>query len=100
MIIADQPWETRCRAYINMYGSVLKEGDKIRIWYDLVTAKHRPGVASAESEDGIHFMRPVLNLHELDRSTDNNIVIPAPSRVARCGAIPKHRPTSGIAHRR
>ena len=64
-IRADAPWEDkRC----SIYGSVVKEGDRYRMWYYTSIAE-RPdekcaattGVAYAESQDGIHWSKPELN---------------------------------------
>ncbi len=91
LIEPDRPWEDR----IGSYSCVLKEDGKIRIWYDC-----RQGdeirLAYAESEDGIHFTKPEIGLHEVDGSKANNIVLPGP-RIAG-GAVwrdpnaqPEHR---------
>lgn len=82
LVTADQPWELGDHAYLGFYSSVLKEEGKVRIWYDMFVGKGERGtgdfrwVAYAESEDGIHFTKPTLTLHEMRGSTENNVVIP------------------------
>jgi len=74
----DQPWETGKDTYIGVYSSVVKEKGVVRLWYD----SRRGGdqsygrVAYAESEDGLHFTKPVVKLHAIDGSKENNVVIP------------------------
>ena len=84
LLTTDQPWEQG--AYIGSYNSILKEegpdGPRIRLWYDLIEGKGVPGngfraVAYAESEDGVHFRKPILKLVELKGSKENNLVFPA-----------------------
>ena len=45
-----------------LYGSVILEGGRYRMWYFA-----RPGVGYAESADGIHWTRPELGLVKIDR---------------------------------
>ncbi|HEY5312248.1 MAG TPA: hypothetical protein VIK18_07000 [Pirellulales bacterium] len=67
-----------------LYGTVLKEGGKFRMWYiawpqpdprypQQGKRLHRP-VAYAESVDGIHWDKPNLGLVEFRGSKDNNLV--------------------------
>ncbi|MEZ6192649.1 MAG: hypothetical protein R3C45_15350 [Phycisphaerales bacterium] len=65
----EQPWEGN-NAYI--YGTVHYDKDtgRFRMWYNA------SGLCYAESDDGIHWVRPTLGLHEFEGSTENNIVIP------------------------
>jgi len=80
LIAPDAPWEQG--ASIGVYSSLLKEGGKVRIWYDLIRPTgpgpydHTRRVCYAESEDGLHFTKPLLNLHEVDGSKENNVVLP------------------------
>ena len=72
ILIPDQPWEKA----IGLYSNIIKEGNKFRLWYFLIrkpSAKYC--VAYAESSDGIHFTKPILNLVELNGSRANNVVI-------------------------
>ncbi|MBP86600.1 MAG: hypothetical protein CMJ64_07790 [Planctomycetaceae bacterium] len=80
LIKPDQPWEQGAR--ISVYSSVLRENETTRIWYDLVKPTgdgpydHERRVCYAESEDGLHFTKPELGVHEVDGSRANNVVIP------------------------
>lgn len=79
LLVPDEPWEQGFS--VQVYSSVLKENGKIRIWYDLFGPPtdepfRQRRVAYAESEDGLHFTKPHLGLHEIDGSTSNNIVLP------------------------
>ena len=49
-----EPWED---AFNIVYGSVLRDGDKYKAWY-----KSGPGVSYAESDDGIQWVKPPLDL--------------------------------------
>ncbi|MDZ4288766.1 MAG: hypothetical protein U0984_12450, partial [Prosthecobacter sp.] len=70
-----------------LYGTVIKEGDKFRMWYiawphadkrypDQVY--YRP-VAYAESRDGIKWEKPNLGLQEFRGSKNNNLVLIEPA---------------------
>lgn len=71
-----------------LYGTVIKEGDKLRMWYIAwpqpdsrypeTKPPHRP-VAYAESRDGIHWDKPNLGLVEFCGNTDNNLVSVEPA---------------------
>ena len=80
LLKADQPWEQD--AHLSVYSSVLRENGKTRIWYDLVRPTgegpydHERRVCYAESEDGLHFVKPHLGLHEIQGSKANNVVLP------------------------
>jgi len=80
LITADESWEEK--GSIAVYSSVLRDGDRARIWYDLVEVTgdgpydHERRVAYAESKDGLHFVKPKLGLHEVGGSTANNVVLP------------------------
>ena len=77
----NEPWEgSGC-----VYHSVFKDGDRYRMYYAAghlnVTDKgvnastHGLFCCYAESDDGIHWRKPVLGLHEFQGSTANNIVM-------------------------
>ena len=77
----NEPWEgSGC-----VYHSVFKDGDRYRMYYAAghldVTPKgvnastHGLFCCYAESEDGIHWQKPSLGLHEFNGSTANNIVM-------------------------
>ena len=78
LLTNDQPWETGPETFIGVYSSVVKEGDVVRLWYDSRRdgARRYGRVSYAESKDGLHFTKPILKLHEIDGSRDNNVVIP------------------------
>jgi len=78
LLTNDQPWETGPETYIGVYSSVIKEDGVVRLWYDSRRGgDQRYGrVAYAESKDGLHFTKPILKLHEIDGSKENNVVIP------------------------
>lgn len=91
LVQADGPWESGL--HVGSYSSVLKENGKVRLWYNLLENEHRPKenpdfmcVAYAESSDGIHFEKPVLNLVAYKGSKRNNFVMPAdPSKMSQGG---------------
>lgn len=72
---ADAPWEKALNGHVSGYSSVIKEGDKIRLWYD-VRFRGNVQVAYAESHDGIHFTKPIVGKYLVEGSLDNNIVMP------------------------
>jgi hypothetical protein len=77
-----------------LYGTVMKQGGKFRMWYlaspradsripgdverNILTGAYRP-VAYAESTDGIHWVRPNLGLVEFRGNKNNNLVLIEPS---------------------
>ena len=77
----DEPWEGSG----SVYHSIFKDGDRYRMYYAAgqltVTAKgvdagtHGQFCCYAESEDGIHWRKPALGLHEFQTNTANNIVM-------------------------
>ena len=67
-----------------LYGSVIRDRGKFRMWYlgmiePNLKAGHAPGwwrpMCYAESDDGIHWRKPELNLVELNGNTKNNICL-------------------------
>ncbi len=73
----DQQWESGPNKYVAVYCSVLKDGGKIKLWYDLYDSETgNRYVGFAESDDGINFNKPVLNKVEVNGSTENNFVLP------------------------
>jgi hypothetical protein len=72
----DAPWEGNTCAYV----TVFQDGDIFRMYYrgshyDYKTRKTTHQVTCyAESKDGIHWVKPELNLFEFDGSKRNNIV--------------------------
>jgi len=101
LIKPDRPWEMDPEGNeerISLYSCVRKEDGRVRIWYGSCrgVGMSEIRVAYAESEDGIHFLKPKLGLHEVDGSKENNIVLPGP-RIAGAAvwvdpkAPPEHR---------
>jgi len=81
IITADAPWEKNLR--VGSYSTVIAEDGLIRVWYFVLEKKGPPrgnpdfmALAYAESRDGIHFTKPILNLVEYEGSKANNIVLP------------------------
>lgn len=67
-----------------LYGSVIRIGDKFRMWYlGMIQRKIERGNAPgwwrpmcyAESDDGVHWTKPELGLVELNGSRKNNICL-------------------------
>jgi len=82
LLVPDQPWEMD--GELGSYSTVVQEGDLIRLWYDIRAGAPPPGqrnplfmgLAYAESRDGVHFTKPVLNLVARKGSKKNNLVMP------------------------
>ncbi len=82
-----EPWEGKVAI---LYGSVLRDGDKYRMWYHNGT-----GVAYAESVDGLRWTKPPLGLFEIDGRKTNTVV----KRDAKSGepnAIPHFHEIFGV----
>lgn len=82
-IVHDAPWEGSGSGY----HSVFKDGDLYRMYYKawqltvtdegkVNTGEHPLFTCYAESDDGVHWRKPDLGLHEFNGSKANNIVIP------------------------
>ena len=63
------------------YGSVIRIDGKFRMWYCAISDRHAIGNAStsarlafAESEDGIHWVKPELGLTEFNGGKRNNLL--------------------------
>ena len=65
------------------YGEVFYDGKKFRMWYSgwplkddnpLFTGTAGHHVGYAESQDGVHWVKPSLGQYEFNGSSDNNIV--------------------------
>ncbi|MCA9053079.1 MAG: hypothetical protein KDA75_04545 [Planctomycetaceae bacterium] len=68
---------------VQFYGTVIREGETLRMWYvaagddrlDREAPRSSPWrVAYAESRDGVNWMKPDLGLVEYRGSTENNLV--------------------------
>ena len=79
-LLHDAPWEgSGCG-----YHSIFKDGNLYRMYYKAwqltvtpgkVNSNEHPGFCCyAESDDGIHWRKPALGLHEFKGSKANNIV--------------------------
>ena len=79
----DAPWEGSGSGY----HSIFRDGDLYRMYYKswqltvtpegrVNTSEHPLFCCYAESDDGIHWRKPELGLHEFNGSKANNIVIP------------------------
>lgn len=72
----NKPWEGQFSGYV----TILTVGAEYRVYY-----RGRPGLGKdgdetettcvAESADGINWLRPNLGLHEVNGTTDNNVVL-------------------------
>jgi hypothetical protein len=82
-ITHDAPWEGSGSGY----HSIFKDGDIYRMYYKawqltvtpegkVNTGEHPLFTCYAESDDGIHWRKPELGLHDFNGSKANNIVIP------------------------
>ncbi len=78
-ITYDKPWEGNASGYT----TVFQDGDIYRMYYRghkyITTDKplrqaQSETVCYAESTDGIHWTKPILNLHPWEGSTENNII--------------------------
>ena len=78
-IVHDEPWEGNS----SNYHSVFKDGDRYRLYYMAhdytitereVTSSHPLYYCYAESNDGIHWRKPELDLIEFNGSKKNNIM--------------------------
>lgn len=81
VLVHDAPWEGSGSGY----HSVFQDGDRYRMYYKAWHLAVTPGKVKtdthplyccyAESDDGIHWRKPELGLHEFQGSKANNIVI-------------------------
>jgi hypothetical protein len=69
----EKPWETVPSAITGpyVYGTVAWDGDKLRLWYQILTKGNHVGYA--ESRDGIHWTKPELGIIEFNGSKANNL---------------------------
>lgn len=81
VLTLDQPWEDPTSAYFTIF----RDGDVVRLYYRGKTtddSSENQTTCYAESRDGIHFTRPVLDLVEWDGSKANNICYCGPESAA------------------
>lgn len=72
LLEADKPWETGV-----YWNCVIHDGGRYRMWYhsfNPATEYKSAYVCYAESDDGVHWHKPELNLIEWNGSKRNNIV--------------------------
>ena len=67
----ERPWENK---RVGVYSSVAEYDGKYMMWYDASSFESR-NICYAESDDGVHWRRPVTNVVEFEGSTENNIVL-------------------------
>jgi hypothetical protein len=73
----DKPWD---KAGAFLYGTVLKEGERLRMWYQARRAMgggNSHTIAYAESADGLQWEKPHLGLVDFDGSRENNLTTAA-----------------------
>ena len=70
---------------VQFYGSIIRERDKYRMWYvafdddvENKVASARWRAAYAESDDGVHWVKPNLGLVSYKGSKDNNLILIEP----------------------
>ena len=88
LIVHDRLWETGRydretgtefrSSGLQYYGSVIRDGDRFRMWYTCGPEEPQARVFSrftayAESSDGLHWEKPELGLVEFDGSRANNL---------------------------
>ena len=72
----DKPWEGAFSAYV----TIIHEGGRYRAYYRGVPTAGKDGNDSevtcyAESDDGIHWEKPNLGIHEIEGSKNNNVIL-------------------------
>ena len=73
VLLLDRPWE---ESGTPILGTVLREGERFRMWYRGGGSGPRGGVwCYAESDDGVVWNKPDLNLIEYGGSSQNNIYV-------------------------
>lgn len=84
------PRETWEGAVALVYGSVIRDGDKYRMWY-----LSGPGVSHAESADGIVWDKPKLGICRID-GHDTNAVLRRPADAEGANALPHFYELLGV----
>ena len=80
-LVHDEPWEGTGSGYHSLF----HDGERYRLYYKawhlevaqgkLSTNRHPLFCCYSESDDGIHWRKPALGLHEFQGSDQNNIVM-------------------------
>ena len=68
----EAPWEGTS---VTSHSTVLRVGDRWRMYYRTFAPDHGGFLCVAESTDGLRWERPALGIHEYKGSTANNIVM-------------------------
>lgn len=63
-----EPWENKMAV---TYGSVIRDGNKFKMWYKVGDAMDAGGVGYAESKDGITWVKPLLDNVVVDGQKTN-----------------------------
>ena len=72
LFIADQPWEN---GNMELYGSVVKApGRPFQLWYSVVHDPWWIYLCYAESEDGLTWEKPLLDIHEHEGQKTNIVL--------------------------
>jgi hypothetical protein len=75
VLTTDKPWEGPESAYF----SIFQDGPRFRLYYRGSSAlkdnSEKQVTCYAESTDGINFVRPILGLHEVNGSKENNVIL-------------------------
>ena len=82
-----EPWED---PFNIVYGSVIRDGEKYKAWY-----LSGPGVSYAESDDGIHWVKPALDLTPI-RGAKTNILFRKISETKGPEALPYFHELFGV----
>lgn len=73
IIVADRPWEgSSAVSGPYVYGTVLRDGDLFRMWYQLLYQGNHTGYA--ESRDGIQWEKPELDVIQYNGAKTNLVV--------------------------
>ncbi|MBL8813197.1 MAG: hypothetical protein JNM43_23720 [Planctomycetaceae bacterium] len=76
VIVADRPWEgTSAITGPYVYGTVLREGDRFRLWYQVLNEGNHVGYA--ESSDGVRWTKPELDVVKYQGDQKTNLVVSA-----------------------
>jgi len=99
LLVANQPWE---EAFVGPYCTVMEDDGVYRMWYESYyrnpSGKLVGVLCYAESDDAAEWRKPMLKLHEVKGTLDNNVVFPPPGRVYHGGTVFKD-PTAPPAER-
>lgn len=82
-----EPWED---PFNILYGSVIRDGQKYKMWY-----KSGPGVSYADSDDGIHWVKPPLDLMPIG-GAKTNILFRKTSELKGSDELPYYHELFGV----